>query len=373
MECRGARAHTPNAKDIVMATSEARIAANRINALKSTGPRTCEGKEHSRANAFKHGLTGEGIVLASEDVARIERRFAGLEAEFRSGSEADRSLVRRAALLMVRLERCEVQEAAALSVAIRSAEADFDDARDAEVEHLMATIADNPATSLRRLMRMPEGVEALIGTWNRLRQDLRHGDGSRWGAEHSAMAQHLEGRKPGGFGFSRVEALSGALGGDFSLLDDEDGAGLDPKARREWARQALSQAIAEVVAGLEEHRETLDYGAIAEDRAGAASRAMFDPSKVATLARKYEAAAARELHRTLGELKGPGAARRTAPSGPRAPTPSASLGSFSTGVFPRDFAPPPAPAPVPPAPRSGASGGSSYVPFAIGRAPTGSA
>ena len=43
--------------------SEARLLANRANALKSTGPRTVEGKEASRANAYKHGLTGSGTVL----------------------------------------------------------------------------------------------------------------------------------------------------------------------------------------------------------------------------------------------------------------------------------------------------------------------
>ncbi|MDQ3461598.1 MAG: hypothetical protein M3471_00975 [Actinomycetota bacterium] len=38
------------------ASSEARVAANRSNAQKSTGPRTAEGKRRSAANAWHHGF-----------------------------------------------------------------------------------------------------------------------------------------------------------------------------------------------------------------------------------------------------------------------------------------------------------------------------
>src|SRR5438309_11833242 len=120
-----------------MSTSEARIQANRLNSLKSCGPRNTE---RTRLNALKHGLTGQGVALCAEDVERVQAKVDGLQADFRPASEAGRSLVRRAAMLTVRIERCEVHEAAAISKAIRSAEADFDDARAAEVEHLMATI-----------------------------------------------------------------------------------------------------------------------------------------------------------------------------------------------------------------------------------------
>ena len=38
-------------------TSSRQIEANRRNAKHSTGPITTEGKEHSRRNALRHGLT----------------------------------------------------------------------------------------------------------------------------------------------------------------------------------------------------------------------------------------------------------------------------------------------------------------------------
>ncbi|MFI5381076.1 MAG: hypothetical protein ACHRHE_17400, partial [Tepidisphaerales bacterium] len=47
--------------------SAARTAANRRNALKSTGPRTPEGKAKSALNALKHGLTAQSPLLPTED------------------------------------------------------------------------------------------------------------------------------------------------------------------------------------------------------------------------------------------------------------------------------------------------------------------
>ena len=43
-------------------TSLRQLEANQRNALRSTGPRTEEGKRQARANAFRHGLTAETVV-----------------------------------------------------------------------------------------------------------------------------------------------------------------------------------------------------------------------------------------------------------------------------------------------------------------------
>jgi hypothetical protein len=46
------------------------VEANRRNALKSTGPKTEAGKQASRCNAVRHGLTAEtviGVLYQSSD------------------------------------------------------------------------------------------------------------------------------------------------------------------------------------------------------------------------------------------------------------------------------------------------------------------
>jgi hypothetical protein len=62
-----------------MATQK-QIDANRLNALKSTGPRS-EGKAITRLNAMRDGLTGQVITLSVEDLPIFEKLKAELIAD----------------------------------------------------------------------------------------------------------------------------------------------------------------------------------------------------------------------------------------------------------------------------------------------------
>jgi hypothetical protein len=66
----------PPSEEIAKAeTSPARIAANRINALKATGPRTPEGCAKLSLNALKHGLTGNTVLLDADDAELYQQRL----------------------------------------------------------------------------------------------------------------------------------------------------------------------------------------------------------------------------------------------------------------------------------------------------------
>ena len=64
-----------------MATDK-QIAANRRNALKSTGPRTEEGKATIRFNALEHGIRAHFILLPGEDRDTFEKLRNNLDAEW---------------------------------------------------------------------------------------------------------------------------------------------------------------------------------------------------------------------------------------------------------------------------------------------------
>ena len=108
-----------------MATSEARILANRENAKKSTGPRSDEGKARSRRNALRHGLAGDGAVLLLEDEARLRERIAAWGECLGPRNALEEYLISRAALHSVKLDRATRVDAARILANVQRAEADF--------------------------------------------------------------------------------------------------------------------------------------------------------------------------------------------------------------------------------------------------------
>ncbi len=72
--------------------SDARLAANRANARRSTGPRTPEGRARSSANSFKHGLTARKVHLAAADKDDYEAHTAALLAELRPSGVIELSI-----------------------------------------------------------------------------------------------------------------------------------------------------------------------------------------------------------------------------------------------------------------------------------------
>ncbi len=90
------------------------IAANRRNALKSTGPRTAEGKLRSSQNGLKHGLCATHIVLPFEDEKEFEELRQALRDEYKPEGIREALYVDQIARHWWRLQRSSRVETALL-------------------------------------------------------------------------------------------------------------------------------------------------------------------------------------------------------------------------------------------------------------------
>jgi hypothetical protein len=91
-------------------TSFRQFEANRRNALRSTGPKTEEGKQRSRLNAVRHGLTAETVVGSLEDAEDYKAFEATIIGDYCAETAVARELVLRLASLLWRLRRATAIE-----------------------------------------------------------------------------------------------------------------------------------------------------------------------------------------------------------------------------------------------------------------------
>ena len=213
-------------------------------------------------------------------------------------------MVQRIAFLSVRLERCARQEAGEVGRKMRRASEKFIDQRMSDVEKMMDWIASEPASFARRLRGTPEGVDRLIAAWSDLDAVLAGPDRNAWAYGQWQPAGEPPGQEAGGpADVARRRVLCKAYWGEPEHLEPGEAEGMDKPALREWARGRLRERIAARLAEARQLRGTFDPANPAKDVEEAAQRAIFDDSKPATLARKYEAAAERGLYKALKELR----------------------------------------------------------------------
>jgi hypothetical protein len=97
--------------EIVVAT-EKQIAANRANALKSTGPRSLAGKTRSSRNSLGHGLTAKQALLPGECPNDREGLRHSMFSSLAPQGALENQLVERIVSLTWRLRRVETFEIA---------------------------------------------------------------------------------------------------------------------------------------------------------------------------------------------------------------------------------------------------------------------
>jgi hypothetical protein len=297
------------------------------------GPKTPEGKERSKRNALRHGLSGDGTVLPEDLEAEYRAERARLVAELRPANSAERRLVERAALAGVRLDRCRAMENAAVARRLREARRRFDERGAEELARWAGRLEAEPFLAKVRLEGTGPGCLWLIERWAELGAKL--GRGSGWDADDARLALRLLGEsRPPTLGSRRPVAQLGlaylalraeragrreGVEGRPPAPDDDpfrgffgpDDAALDDRGRLDaWraelpspddARAALAALVEAEVARLEALRDALRPD---EDHAReeAPLRALVDDSPEGARLHRYENASWSALRQSLADL-----------------------------------------------------------------------
>ncbi len=217
-----------------MVVSDARREANRRNALKSTGPKTAEGKEKARRNALKHGLTS--LVVVAEDAERFQERAVRFYQALKPQDMWQSWICEGAAMITLRIDRVERIERKLREKAAWRASAFWDDDRRLDAERLGSTLGKDPARVAAELQMTKTGCDWLIERWAML---AAIADRHPWTEAQKTLAYNMLGTPP--------EAREDAVG----TLIDELGSRLD-------AHSSEAEAARDAIAGLRLRRDRAD-------------------------------------------------------------------------------------------------------------------
>jgi hypothetical protein len=323
-------------------TSPARLAANRKNAQKSTGPKTDEGKARSCRSALKHGLYANSRVVPRCEAVEFDRWLGQWFDQYRPQGPAETSALERAAHAAWKIRRCAEVEAATLEKRRRHARADFervevqralklgDDLMGLLIEPLKAIREDfpfgftppDPRAIFRELISFAQGVDWLIGGWRELLRVLEVE--TTWWDFDRLKAVRLMGKRCEDVLFDpemtrlflacyskeerpwelwNIYENAGAVGqfrpGYQALTEALES---QRPATREESRTLLRAIVHEQIEQLEQLKaDELDE--LAElDAEEAMMRALFDDSPSGVALRRQESALERDLHRALNDL-----------------------------------------------------------------------
>ena len=152
-----------------MATA-AQIHANRLNALKSTGPSSVQGKAAARFNAFKHGAYARALVISGEDEAdylAIAREYYD---EFQPQGIVETELVDTLIRCHWEKHRVPVLEAAAIRALVSKQE---------DPGHALGASLVADALGPNVLHKLFRRGQAAHREWSRAEADLRRRQAER--------------------------------------------------------------------------------------------------------------------------------------------------------------------------------------------------
>ena len=200
-----------------MAASASQYAANRLNSLKSTGPKTVEGKQKTRLNGMVHGLAS--TVLSTEDAQAFEERMDEVATSMRPRNALEKLILAnsvRASWMIDRTARVQTarldslidgEPARAIEQIFRLGKRLFFNAQGpiygvGRYQYIgnrtswsgVADHPDDPDTLVRKISSSVLGCLWLLDRFSELRALLE--PGKIWNSQHKFMAIRLLGKQP---------------------------------------------------------------------------------------------------------------------------------------------------------------------------------
>ncbi len=158
-------------------TTPSRPEINRANSQHSTGPITPEGKHRSSLNALRHGLTGQIVVMPSEDLAAYQRHLKSYTDAFAPQGPLEADLVQALADTSWRLNRVAALETNVLCLAVADPESPIETALTiaAAIESRSKALA-NLSMHSQRLSRQFERTQIQLRELQKIRHDQESHD-----------------------------------------------------------------------------------------------------------------------------------------------------------------------------------------------------
>jgi len=144
--------------------SARKLAANRYNAKKSTGPKSSQGKRNSSRNAIKHGILSKDVVVAvgdgGEDAAEFEALRQQLWDKYEPQDIQDELDVEELAAAYWRKRRALRAEMGSIRLSLDTIRADRSTRRagGVDIDKMFLDLDDTK----RNLLASPEGIDYLV-------------------------------------------------------------------------------------------------------------------------------------------------------------------------------------------------------------------
>jgi hypothetical protein len=273
--------------------TDAQLSANRLNSLRSTGPRSVDGKARACKNSLKHGLTGSGTVLVDGDDQALEERFDAYIAEFRPESPHEFVLVAEMALDDVRMKRCGTLFEIQCHEYATRAQLCWDQDRRLEAEDLAVRLRRDPGRIALRLQRTSQGCALMIERWEALGRIFR--ETGKWSDAQRSLALDLLGVPP--------ELREGR-----TPIDARES--LSPDDARAFRLGVVDQQIARLTQRKEEILDPLD----ADERTIAEAGIGAELTPALQRLHRYESACSRRFFKALKYFTDRNRKRKPAPA-----------------------------------------------------------